>query len=1071
MKKIYSLLTILSIALFTNANPILVAPSNTVCLGAVVSLTIAGATDQCYSWDMGNGVNFTTSKNDTTYTYGWAGTFYVQVWGGPASCTGYTNQYNTSITVVDTSMGITTGIYSPICPYTMVKCTTYYSATKYRWYFGDGDSAITYNLLDNPEHYYTSPGNKTITLLAERPCGIFTSTTQVNITDTIHPIMYQWDANINTSDSAICPGAYANFNFNRLSSNYEVVTCHFGDGTSMQIFNISEQHSYSTLGWYYPFVVVTNSCGNSDTLHLSPIHVTNGVTSLPTVSPIDYSTSLSGSDSICINTPVYFYLSKYNYPNHYFTWQFGDGNTAPDTSYSIPHSYNGGSLYTPTLTIFNFCGASQSYTLTPIKVSTNKQVNITSTSSIYMVANNYPLQNNDTLCPKTPINFEVYGYPEYTFLWNFGDGGQLPGAQVQYSYLFTGTYPVSVTATNGCGDSETYSPSPNDMVHIGNGRKSDYNIYASLDTICRGDSIEFSFYLNNIQQANKFTWDFGDGSPQSLEHTIKHTYTATGNYTVTLFTENACNTKDTAYYSIAAVGNKKSEAIFTVQPNDDAIVNSCLGDSLHFLPNNISYPNYYWTFGDGTTSTSSNPKHVYTNYGSYEYDIYLIITNNCGISDTANYYDLYNQNVTVHPTPTVYAGKDTIIKIGTSIQLNGAASGQIGQYNYGYRLYNWTSSLGDSIPNNTSPNTLVTPSVSTTYYLEVTNVELGSGFNTSCPVIDSMRVTVVSNFSGHIFKNNGLDTVKSGVVFLFKYDLTNNVAMDLVDTTTIDSKGEYSFQNVPIDKYLLLAAPTTSTVYPMAVNTYYGDTMFWTGAQIYHHVGFDSLIDITCKVLQDPCPASSCPGRIEGFVLEGNAYGKMMGPGSPIGGAPTNLSKKPGGAIVVSTTSDTTQGPNEGKFIFEKLPFGVYGIHVDIAGMPIDVSMSGTTFTISPSDTNITNVNVYLDSNLIYMNLGTSVSSSTVSENRVTVYPNPAKEYITIEYTATEQEANETKRIQLVDVMGREQFSTAPFITTKGVNKITFGVNTLPNGIYFLYWNNTANPGNKTIISKVSIVK
>ncbi len=41
-----------------------------------------------------------------------------------------------------------------------------------------------------------------------------------------------------------------------------------------------------------------------------------------------------------------------------------------------------------------------------------------------------------------------------TYTWRFGDGGTAPGNPVTHTYTMSGTYPVRVTATNGCGTVE-----------------------------------------------------------------------------------------------------------------------------------------------------------------------------------------------------------------------------------------------------------------------------------------------------------------------------------------------------------------------------------------------------------------------------------------------------------------------------------------------------------------------------------------------------------------------------------------------------------------------------------------
>src|SRR5438477_4779516 len=60
-------------------------------------------------------------------------------------------------------------------------------------------------------------------------------------------------------------------------------------------------------------------------------------------------------------------------------------------------------------------------------------------------------------------------------------------------------------------------------------------------------------------------------------------------------------------------------------------------DSVHFYPtgNNATGSHYYWTFGDGTTSTSQYPWHYYVSAGTYYVCLTVTDTTSAGFcSDT-----------------------------------------------------------------------------------------------------------------------------------------------------------------------------------------------------------------------------------------------------------------------------------------------------------------------------------------------------------------------------------------------------------------------------------------------------
>lgn len=117
-------------------------------------------------------------------------------------------------------------------------------------------------------------------------------------------------------------------------------------------------------------------------------------------------------------------------------------------------------------------------------------------------------------------------------------------------------------------------------------------------------------FINNSENANSYLWDFGDGT-NSTENQPVHRYQMGGIYTVRL----------TAY---DAEGNDQIARTLEVnhQPKADFEIETC--DSLSFAPCPVRFFNhsvnaalYLWDFGDGTTSTESDPVHHYQRGGTY----------------------------------------------------------------------------------------------------------------------------------------------------------------------------------------------------------------------------------------------------------------------------------------------------------------------------------------------------------------------------------------------------------------------------------------------------------------------
>ena len=115
----------------------------------------------------------------------------------------------------------------------------------------------------------------------------------------------------------------------------------------------------------------------------------------------------------------------------------------------------------------------------------------------------------------------------------------------------------------------------------------------------------------------KVKWVFGDGkNDNSNSKIVTHLYSKPGFYTVCLYTydtlENLC---DSTCSTIEIVDKTKCGAsyYFAVDTNDNKLV---------YIINNSkginSRTKYYWTFGDGSGVSTTNPTHKYLNAGRYQ---------------------------------------------------------------------------------------------------------------------------------------------------------------------------------------------------------------------------------------------------------------------------------------------------------------------------------------------------------------------------------------------------------------------------------------------------------------------
>jgi len=142
--------------------------------------------------------------------------------------------------------------------------------------------------------------------------------------------------------------------------------------------------------------------------------------------------------------------------------------------------------------------------------------------------------------------------------------------------------------------------------------------FAGPEPGCMPHTITF---VNNSQYAEEYYWEFGDGDVSTTPEPTK-TYHQAGIYKVKLTVRGPGGEdshSDTARVYILP------NAFFDLAPryvyvNDEPVNFFNLSDNADI---------YEWDFGDGTTSSEYNPKHVYREEGTYNITLKVETENNC----------------------------------------------------------------------------------------------------------------------------------------------------------------------------------------------------------------------------------------------------------------------------------------------------------------------------------------------------------------------------------------------------------------------------------------------------------
>lgn len=234
-----------------------------------------------------------------------------------------------------------------------------------------------------------------------------------------------------------------------------------------------------------------------------------------------------------------------------------------------------------------------------------------------------------------------------TYYWYFGDG-TLPNPLITttpnatHTFVLPGTYQVMLIAE----DSTTCNIRDTAYLTIRAG-----NLPATLGfnpvKLAPCDSLKYRF--DNLSVAppirpftnTSFTWDFGDNSPLVIAGPgpVFHSYTAPGTYIVRLtLTDTAyCNAPETLTDTLSIA--PLVEARFTTPPT------GCVPYTAQFTNTSIAGQTFSWNFGDGGTSTATNPSHLYATPGTYTITLIANDPNTCNLSDTIT------GTITVFPIP------------------------------------------------------------------------------------------------------------------------------------------------------------------------------------------------------------------------------------------------------------------------------------------------------------------------------------------------------------------------------------------------------------------------------------
>lgn len=146
-------------------------------------------------------------------------------------------------------------------------------------------------------------------------------------------------------------------------------------------------------------------------------------------------------------------------------------------------------------------------------------------------------------------------------------------------------------------------------------------------------------FSNLSANATNYLWNFGDGNTSALTNATD-TYTNPGIYSVTLTAVGAGGTNILTLTNYITALSPPPVAAFTASPTSGVVLLP-----VAFSNSSTGATNYSWDFGDGNTSTDTNPVDVYTNAGTYSVTLTAVGPGGTNTLTLADYI------VTVNPPP------------------------------------------------------------------------------------------------------------------------------------------------------------------------------------------------------------------------------------------------------------------------------------------------------------------------------------------------------------------------------------------------------------------------------------
>lgn len=379
-----------------------------------------------------------------------------------------------------------------------------------------------------------------------------------------------------------------------------------------------------------------------------------------------------------------------------------------------------------------------------------------------------------------------------SYEWSFGDGTPdlvTTNFETNHTYTAVGDYRVRLIAI----DSNTCNVRDTAYINI---RVRDDQALIDFAATKLPPCQSLSYRFDNLSVAppgkpfsgTSFTWSFGDGTRVTAgAGPVNHNFAAAGTYKVRLILTdtNYCNAPDSVEKELRIA--PLVDAQFQTPPG------GCAPYNAQFNNTSLAGQQFFWDFGDGTTSRAVNPTHLYQNIGTYTIRLIAIDSATCNIIDSTQ------QTITVSSRPTAdfshapIPAQENKPTIFTNLSVGGVR-------------YKWFFGDGDSTIKTTMDTTLHQYNATGTYQACLITYNQFGCTDTICKPVDARilpLLDVPNAFTPGKFGRNSIVRVEGFGIRRMNWIIYNRWGQKVFESNDrkIGWNGTFKGQLQPMDVY------------------------------------------------------------------------------------------------------------------------------------------------------------------------------------------------------------------------------------------------------------------------------